>query len=73
MLKKGLGVTISLVYHTLGIVAAEEPVVLQRPGVPGANRFHAFGGETLEFLKLAMWILSLDKETPGSAGEAAAV
>jgi hypothetical protein len=42
------------VYHTLGIVAAEEPVVLQRPGVPGANRFHALGGETLEFLKLAM-------------------
>src|SRR5206468_1114614 len=54
VLKKGLGVTISLVYQTLGIVAAEEPVVLQGPGVPGADRFHALGGETFEFLKLAM-------------------
>ena len=54
VLKKGLRVTISLVYQTLGIVAAEEPVVLQRSGVPGTNRFHALGGETLEFLKLAM-------------------
>src|SRR5215510_3666996 len=53
VLKKGLGVTISLLYQAFGIVAAEEPVVLQGPGVPGADRFHALGGETFEFLKLA--------------------
>src|SRR5262249_8296073 len=53
VLKKGLGVTISLVYQAFGIVAAEEPVVLQGAGVPGADRFHAHGGETFEFLKLA--------------------
>src|SRR4029077_11494374 len=41
VLKKGLGVTISLVYQTLSIVAAEEPVVLQGPDVLGADRFHA--------------------------------
>src|SRR5262249_11556728 len=33
VVKKGLGVTISLVYQAFGIVAAEEPVVLQGPGV----------------------------------------
>src|SRR5262245_47926148 len=53
VLKKGLGVTISLAHQTLSIVAAEEPVVLQGPGVLGADRFHALGGETFEFLKLA--------------------
>jgi len=51
--KKGLGVTISLVYQAFGIVAAEEPVVLQGPVVPGADRFHALDGEAFEFLKLA--------------------
>lgn len=41
-------------YYTLGIVGAEEPVVLQRPAVPGANRFHALSGDMLEFFKLAI-------------------
>jgi|SRR5882724_9852025 len=54
MLEKSIGVTISLVYYTLGRVAAKEPVVLQRSGVSGANRFHALNGETFEFLELAI-------------------
>ena len=45
---------ISLVYNTLGMVAAEEPVVLQRPRILGANGLHALIGDALECLELAV-------------------
>src|SRR5438132_491550 len=54
MFEQSRGIAVALTHDTLGMVVAEEPVVLERSGVPGANRFHALDGETLEFLKLAM-------------------
>ncbi len=36
MLEQSRGIAVALMHDTLGMVVAEEPVVLERSGVPGA-------------------------------------
>ncbi len=36
MLEQSRGIAVTLMHDTLGMVVAEEPVVLERSGVPGA-------------------------------------
>jgi hypothetical protein len=42
------------VYDTLGLIAAEEPVVLQPARILRANGLHAFFSDAFEFLKVAI-------------------
>ena len=54
MIQERLRVAIPLKDKTLGIVAIEIQLLLQRPGVFSAHQFRTFRGETLGPVELAI-------------------
>ena len=54
VIQEGLRVAVPLKDKTLGVVAVEVQLVLQRPGVFSAHQIRAFRGETLQLVKLAI-------------------